>query len=57
MTCDRCHEPIRPGEAYDTEIPHSASGAAPSVRLHRDPCKPVVRQTTPEDQPWRTRYR
>lgn len=55
MTCDRCHERIRPGEPYDTMAPDSASGAAPNVILHRWPCDPVPRQTAPADTPIRRR--
>lgn len=57
MTCDRCHNPIRPGEAHDTHIPDNASGAAPTIYMHRRKCKPVPRQTVPEDRPWYPRYR
>lgn len=47
MTCDRCHKRIQPGEDYDELAPDSASAARPNVRLHRKPCKPVLRQTAP----------
>lgn len=56
MTCDRCHEPIRPGEAHDTFIPDNASGAAPTTYLHRRKCRPVPRQTMPENRVWHPRY-
>lgn len=48
--CGRCHKPIRPGETYDTHIPHSGSGAAPSEYLHQWPCERVLRQTAPEER-------
>lgn len=47
MTCDYCHQPIQPGEPYDEHAPDRPTGAAPNVRLHREPCKPVPRQTAP----------
>lgn len=57
MTCDRCHEPIRPGEARDSFTPEAASGVVPTVYMHRRNCRPVPRQTKQEDNGWRPRYR
>ncbi|MDX2845233.1 hypothetical protein PV377_41045 [Streptomyces ipomoeae] len=51
MTCDRCHERIKPSEDYDTYSPASGSGAAPTAYLHKRPCTPVLRQTAPESSP------
>lgn len=36
--CDRCSEPIRPGEGYDTIVPDSMSGARPNMYFHRWDC-------------------
>lgn len=46
-TCGHCHEPIRPGEAYDTHTPHSGTGSAPTVYLHKLPCKKAPHQSAP----------
>ncbi|MDX3679524.1 hypothetical protein [Streptomyces scabiei] len=46
-TCGRCHQPISPGQGYDTVIPDSGSTAAPTVYLHTKPCKRTPRQTWP----------
>ncbi|NUS86365.1 MAG: hypothetical protein HOY75_27490 [Streptomyces sp.] len=48
MTCERCHQPIKPGESYDSHIPHSGNGAAPTVHFHKHACKRVPRQVVPE---------
>lgn len=47
MTCGRCHQPIQDGEKYKDHIPHGASGAAPSVRMHEPACRPAPHQSTP----------
>jgi len=38
MYCDRCGKHIKPGEAYDTRIPDSMSGARPTVYTHKWDC-------------------
>lgn len=47
MTCGHCHERIDGDEAYDTFTPDSPTGTAPTVYLHKRPCKRVPRQTAP----------
>lgn len=39
MICDRCGQPIRPGQKYDVIVPDSMSGARPNVHVHRSWCE------------------
>jgi hypothetical protein len=50
MICDRCQQPIRAGEAYDTIIPESMSAARPTDYRHQGGCwtEPPV-MLTPEN--------
>jgi hypothetical protein len=48
MMCDRCSQPIRPGQSYDKWTPDVGSGAAATVTLHRGGCRPTQRQRAPE---------
>jgi hypothetical protein len=49
-TCGRCHEPIKPGDPYNTFSPDTASTAAPTVYLHpaEKQCTRVPHQAAPE---------
>jgi hypothetical protein len=57
-TCDRCQQPIRAGEAYDTIIPESMSAARPTDYRHQGGCwtEPPV-MLTPENPRPRPRPR
>jgi hypothetical protein len=45
MFCDRCSQPIRPGEPYDRIPVDSPSAAVPDVIRHREPCTLPPHQT------------
>jgi len=47
MICDRCGQPIQPGEEYDRYGIPGASGAGGTAVLHRELCKRQPRQTYP----------
>jgi len=48
MMCDRCDQPIPPGEDETRSI-HGDSGGGGTVVLHRDPCpvQPPARRSYP----------
>jgi hypothetical protein len=56
VICDRCCQPIWPGEDHERIPVYSASGAAPDTIRHKRPCKAATRQTAPVDRP-SPRYR
>lgn len=47
MMCDRCGQPIRPGQKTITAPKDSASGAGGTVTLHKVLCKKPPTQTYP----------
>lgn len=47
MMCDRCGDPIRPGEETRKYSIDSASGAGATVTLHKELCKRPPSQTYP----------
>jgi len=40
MICARCHQAIRPGDAYEELDKFSASGAGTTVVTHKSACPP-----------------
>jgi hypothetical protein len=49
MMCDRCHKPIREGQAYDTIPIISPSGPGTTVTLHKRLCQKPPTQTASVD--------
>lgn len=47
MMCDRCGQPIQPGEKTTTRSKDSASGAGATVTLHERLCRKPPTQTYP----------
>jgi hypothetical protein len=45
-TCGACHRPIHPNEDCTTYVPDSPTAAAPTVYLHKLPCKKAPHQST-----------
>lgn len=50
MMCDRCGNPIQPGEKSKTYPVDSASAAAPPVTVHAKLCKKPPTQTYPPNR-------
>lgn len=54
MICERCGDPIEPGEAYETvDIPRP-TGAGVTVLLHKKPCVKALFQSAPAGDHRRT---
>ncbi|MFF7096431.1 hypothetical protein ACFY9A_29150 [Streptomyces rubradiris] len=46
MICARCDKPISVDEGYDTVIHHGATGAAPTVYVHKRYCQAPPRRSS-----------